>query len=74
MPPAAGNLTGGGVSERPKERASKAREVQASEGSNPSATAQSDKPKRWARHQVGASRAAVWVSAPRGSGGRRLLN
>jgi hypothetical protein len=34
-----GNLSGGGVSERPKERASKAREVKASEGSNPSATA-----------------------------------
>jgi hypothetical protein len=39
MPAVAGNLTGGGVSERPKERASKAREVKASEGSNPSATA-----------------------------------
>jgi hypothetical protein len=34
-----GSLSGGGVSERPKERASKAREVKASEGSNPSATA-----------------------------------
>jgi hypothetical protein len=34
-----GNLAGGGVSERPKERASKAREVQASAGSNPAATA-----------------------------------
>ena len=39
MRPAAGNLTGGGVSERPKERASKAREVKASAGSNPAATA-----------------------------------
>ena len=34
-----GNLSGGGVSERPKERASKAREVKASAGSNPAATA-----------------------------------
>ena len=32
-------LVGGSVSERPKERASKAREVQASVGSNPTATA-----------------------------------
>lgn len=32
-------LARGGVSERPKERASKAREGQPSEGSNPSATA-----------------------------------
>jgi hypothetical protein len=35
------SLCGGGVSERPKERASKAREGQPSEGSNPSATAMS---------------------------------
>jgi hypothetical protein len=34
-----GNLSGGGVSERPKERASKAREGQPSAGSNPAATA-----------------------------------
>ena len=34
-----GTLPGGGVSERPKEHASKACEVKASEGSNPSATA-----------------------------------
>lgn len=34
-----GTLLDGGVSERPKERASKAREGQPSEGSNPSATA-----------------------------------
>ncbi len=34
-----GSLSGGGVSERPKERASKAREVKASAGSNPAATA-----------------------------------
>ncbi len=34
-----GTLLRGGVSERPKERASKAREEQSSEGSNPSATA-----------------------------------
>ena len=38
-PPDLGNLPGGGVSERPKERASKAREVKASESSNLSATA-----------------------------------
>ena len=38
-PPALGTLPGGGVSERPKERASKAREVKASAGSNPAATA-----------------------------------
>jgi hypothetical protein len=38
-PPDLGNLPGGGVSERPKERASKAREVKASAGSNPAATA-----------------------------------
>ena len=36
---ALGTLPGGGVSERPKEHASKACEVKASEGSNPSATA-----------------------------------
>src|SRR6478609_7454442 len=34
-----GTLLGGGVSERPKERASKAREGQPSAGSNPAATA-----------------------------------
>ena len=34
-----GSLSGGGVSERPKERASKAREGQPSAGSNPAATA-----------------------------------
>jgi hypothetical protein len=44
MTPAAGNLTGGGVSERPKERASKAREVKASAGSNPAATASLTRP------------------------------
>jgi hypothetical protein len=37
--PAPCKLVGGSVSERPKERASKAREVQASVGSNPTATA-----------------------------------
>jgi hypothetical protein len=36
---ALGSLSGGGVSERPKERASKAREGQPSAGSNPAATA-----------------------------------
>jgi hypothetical protein len=34
-----GNLSCGGVSERPKEHASKACEVRASVGSNPTATA-----------------------------------
>ena len=37
-------LLRGGVSERPKERASKAREGQPSEGSNPSATASKRRP------------------------------
>ena len=39
-----GNLSGGGVSERPKERASKAREGQPSAGSNPAATASLTRP------------------------------
>jgi hypothetical protein len=39
-----GNLCGGGVSERPKERASKAREGQPSAGSNPAATASLTRP------------------------------
>jgi hypothetical protein len=52
-PGALGSLTGGGVSERPKERASKAREVQASAGSNPAATASLTRPK--------AGRAARWA-------------
>jgi hypothetical protein len=38
-PSTLGSLSGGGVSERPKERASKAREGQPSAGSNPAATA-----------------------------------
>ena len=38
-PVALGTLFGGGVSERPKERASKAREGRPSAGSNPAATA-----------------------------------
>ncbi len=50
-----GNLSGGGVSERPKERASKAREVKASEGSNPSATASLTRPN--------AGPAASWAPA-----------
>ena len=51
MRPAAGNLTGGGVSERPKERASKAREVKASAGSNPAATASLTQAKRRSRRE-----------------------
>ena len=39
-----GSLSGGGVSERPKERASKAREGQPSAGSNPAATASLTRP------------------------------
>ena len=45
-----GSLRRGGVSERPKERASKAREVKASAGSNPAATATAP------RHHRGFSR------------------
>ena len=41
---ALGSLSGGGVSERPKERASKAREGQLSAGSNPAATASLTRP------------------------------
>ena len=43
-PSTLGNLSGGGVSERPKERASKAREGQPSAGSNPAATASLTRP------------------------------
>jgi hypothetical protein len=50
-----GSLSGGGVSERPKERASKAREGQPSAGSNPAATASLTKPN--------AARAATWALA-----------
>ena len=53
---ALGNLSGGGVSERPKERASKAREGQPSAGSNPAATASLTRPNAgpaatWARQR-----------------------
>jgi type VI protein secretion system component VasK len=44
QPPPLGSLSGGGVSERPKERASKAREGQPSAGSNPAATASLSRP------------------------------
>jgi hypothetical protein len=47
------------VSERPKERASKAREGQPSAGSNPAATASLDQAKRRHRRWVGASIFAV---------------
>ena len=50
-----GSLSGGGVSERPKERASKAREGQPSAGSNPAATASLTRPN--------AGRAATWAPA-----------
>jgi hypothetical protein len=43
-------LVGGSVSERPKERASKAREVQASVGSNPTATASLQAERRVSRY------------------------
>ena len=43
-PSTLGSLSGGGVSERPKERASKAREGQPSAGSNPAATASLTRP------------------------------
>ena len=48
-------FSGGGVSERPKERASKAREGQPSAGSNPAATASLTRPN--------AGPAASWAPA-----------
>ena len=57
-----GSLRRGGVSERPKERASKAREVKASAGSNPAATATAP------RHRRGFSRRR---GAPPREGGPR---
>jgi hypothetical protein len=49
-----GSLSGGGVSERPKERASKAREGQPSAGSNPAATASLTRPNAGPRRKLGA--------------------
>jgi hypothetical protein len=54
-----GNLSGGGVSERPKERASKAREGQPSAGSNPAATASLTRPNAGPRLNVAPAFSAV---------------
>ena len=63
---ALGSLSGGGVSERPKERASKAREGQPSAGSNPAATASLTRPN--------AGPAAIWAPGVFGCGLKCGLN
>gem|GEM_PF-6105847 len=60
----------GGVSERPKERASKAREVQASKGSNPFATATTMAPDVLTVDQFGSDRRFATTAACTPSGGR----